>query len=136
MHSRTMSDDHQAGRVDYVFTAFRCAFSGMACLVRTQRHAKFDLAATIVVFAGAAIVRVSSLEWCALVLAIGMVWTAEALNTALEFLADAVCPDHNLNVGRSKDIAAGGVLIAAFAAAAVGMLIIVPKLFLSLAPNP
>ena len=55
-----------------------------------------------------------------------MVWAAEAANTALEFLADAVSPERHPLVGKAKDVAAGAVLIAAIGAAAIGILVIGP----------
>jgi diacylglycerol kinase (ATP) len=69
---------------------------------------------------------ISALEWCALILAIALVWIAEALNTSIEFLADALSPEHHPMVGKAKDAAAGGVLLAAIAAAAVGFIVLGP----------
>ena len=58
----------------------------------------------------------------------GLVWSAEAMNSALELLADHLAPDDHPLVGKAKDIAAGGVLIAAIVAAVVGAIVIGPKL--------
>ncbi len=71
---------------------------------------------------------VSRGEWMAIVLCIGLVFAAEALNSAIEELADALHPDEHPGIGRAKDLAAAGVLLAAFAAAAVGLLIFLPRL--------
>lgn len=51
------------------------------------------------------------------------VWVAEALNTAIEFLADAAVPQRHPLVGKAKDVAAGGVLIAAVNAVVVGVVV-------------
>jgi diacylglycerol kinase (ATP) len=59
---------------------------------------------------------------------IGMVWSAEALNSALELFADHLAPDDHPLVGKAKDIAAGGVLVAAIVAAVVGAIVFGPKL--------
>ena len=69
------------------------------------------------------------LEWCAIVAAIGLVWTAEGLNTALEALTDLVSPGEHPLAGRAKDMAAGAVLCAAIAAAIIGAIIFLPKLW-------
>lgn len=66
---------------------------------------------------------VSRLEWLALLICIGLVFAAEALNSAVEELADALHPDDHPGIGRAKDVAASGVLLAALVAAAVGLLI-------------
>jgi diacylglycerol kinase (ATP) len=62
--------------------------------------------------------------WCWLIVAMALVWCAESANTALERLADATIPEPQPLVGHAKDIAAGGVLIAAVAASAIGLLVL------------
>lgn len=103
------------------------AFRGIYVLIATQRHAKVHLIITAPAIALGFIFGISSAEWCAVVLAAGLVMAAEALNTAIEFLADAVHPDHHPLVGKAKDVAAGGVLLAAVAAAAVGLIVYAPR---------
>jgi len=90
-------------------------------LVRTERHARFHLAATCAVVALAVALRVTLLEALALTLAVGGVWTAEAFNSALERLADRVSREHDPLIGEAKDLAAGAVLASACAALAVGL---------------
>lgn len=72
-------------------------------------------------------VQLSRMEWAVLVLAMMAVLSAEALNTAMEFLADAVVPEEHPEIKKAKDVAAGGVLIAAVAAIIIGFLILLPK---------
>ncbi|HWA41140.1 MAG TPA: diacylglycerol kinase family protein, partial [Gemmatimonadales bacterium] len=84
--------------------------------------------ATALVLVVGGLTRLTRLEWCALVFAIALVWIAEGVNTALEKLADAAVPERNDLVAQAKDVAAGAVLIAAFAAVAVGALLFVPRL--------
>ena len=69
---------------------------------------------------------VSGGEWVALVLSMAMVWMAEGMNTAIETLTDLVSPQHHPLAGKAKDIAAGGVLIAAIGAAIVGSVVFYP----------
>ena len=68
-------------------------------------------------------VGLSRLEWCAVVLAMVAVWTAEALNTAIEIVVDLASPDVHPLAGRAKDVAAGAVLISACGAVVVGILV-------------
>ena len=72
--------------------------------------------------------RLSLDEWRWIILAIGLVWLAEALNTAIERLADAVTLEPNPNIGYAKDVAAGAVLTAAFVSSAIGLTVFVPHL--------
>lgn len=57
-----------------------------------------------------------------------MVLAAEAFNSAIEALGDAVSPDYNTHIKHAKDLAAGAVLLTAIAAAIVGLIIFVPKI--------
>jgi diacylglycerol kinase (ATP) len=108
--------------------SFAYAWRGMIWLVWAQPNARIHLAATFCVFAVAAWLKISPIEWCAILVVIGLVWSAEALNSALELLADHLAPDEHPLVGRAKDVAAGGVLVAAIVAVAVGVIILGPKL--------
>jgi diacylglycerol kinase len=65
-------------------------------------------------------------EWLWICVAIVLVWSAEAFNTALEQLADALHPQHHPGIGRAKDLAAGAVLIAAIGAAVIGVMVFWP----------
>ncbi len=67
--------------------------------------------------------RISAAEWASVFAAIGLVGVAEAVNTALEDMADAVYPDPHPGIGRAKDIAAGAVLLAIACAIVIGVLV-------------
>lgn len=107
--------------------SFRYAWRGVVYLVRTQGNARLHLASTILVIIFGVVLRVTRSEWCLLALAAGMVWAAEALNSAIEYLADHVCTEHHERIGRVKDMAAGGVLLAAIAAAIIGGCVFIPR---------
>lgn len=81
---------------------------------------------TVVVCAAGVLFGLSRSEWCWIVLAIVVVWTAEALNTAFEFLADVASPTFHPIAGKAKDVAAGAVLVAALGSGVIGILIIGP----------
>ena len=108
--------------------SFAYAFAGIATMLRSQHNAWIHAAATVAVCALGLIVGLSTAEWCWIVLAIMSVWTAEALNTAFEFLADAASPEFHPLVKHAKDVAAGAVLIAAIGAVAIALLVFAPRL--------
>lgn len=108
--------------------SFEHAFRGLAELLATQPNAWLHAAATAAAVALGLAFGLSRGEWAAVVGAIALVWTAEALNTAVELLADAARPEPHPLVGRAKDLAAAGVLFAAAGAALVGLLVYVPHL--------
>lgn len=107
--------------------SFRFAIAGLATLVKTQPNARIHGLITLNVLAAAVIFRLGSSEWCWIILAITAVWSAEAINTSIEFLADALCPDFHPLIKQAKDIAAGAVLITASGAIAIGFLVFGPK---------
>ena len=57
--------------------------------------------------------KISYKEWAILAVAAGGVIAAEALNTAIEWLADRVSREQEESIRLVKDVAAGGVLAAA-----------------------
>lgn len=113
-------------RITARLRSFRHAFAGLWVLLTTQHNARIHAGATVAVVAAGFFLGVSAPDWCWLVAAIAAVWTAEALNTALEFLADAASPEFHPLVQNAKDVAAGAVLIAAMAAAIIGLLVLGP----------
>ena len=106
--------------------SFAYAFRGVLIILRSQHNAWIHSLATIVVCAMGLVFGFTKGEWCWIVLAIVVVWTAEALNTALEFLIDAATPEHHPLVEKAKDVAAGAVLVSAAGAAVIGLIIIGP----------
>ena len=70
----------------------------------------------------------SEVEWIAVMIVIGAVLSAEAVNSSIESLADLVSPEYNEAIKKTKDLAAGAVLIMAIVAAIVGLIIFLPKL--------
>lgn len=107
----------------------RYALQGLAVMLRTQHNAWIHLAATVLVCAFGLYVRLDRTEWCWIVVAIVSVWTAEALNTAFELLADAASPEYHPLVGKAKDVAAGAVLVAALGATVIGVLVLGPHIW-------
>lgn len=95
-------------------------------MIHCQHNAWIHAAATLIVLAAGFLLRVSAADWCWIILAISIVWTAEALNTAFEFLADAASPEFHPLVRDAKNVAAGAVLITAIAAAVIGTIVFWP----------
>jgi len=106
--------------------SFACALRGIAVLLRTQTNARIHLLATVLVVAAGFAFRISRGEWVPLAFAIGIVWIAEAVNTAIEALADRITRENDDAIRHAKDVAAGAVLLAAITAAIIGLLILGP----------
>lgn len=108
--------------------SFSFAFVGIAYMMRTQHNAWLHLLATIIVIAAGFALNISAEDWRWLITAIVLVWTAETVNTAFEHLCDVVSPEFHASVQKSKDIAAGAVLICVIGAVIIGLQVFVPYL--------
>jgi len=97
--------------------SFTHAFRGIYTLVKTQHNALIHLTVTLTVVVSGFLLSIEAGDWALLVIAICIVWVAEALNTAIEFLSDAVTLEWNEAIGKAKDVAASAVLVASIAAA-------------------
>ncbi|HEY5574700.1 MAG TPA: diacylglycerol kinase family protein, partial [Anaerolineales bacterium] len=67
-------------------------------------------------------------DWAIIILTISVVWAAEFINTALEAVVDLASPEHHQLARVGKDVGAAAVLIAAFSAVIIGLLILGPPL--------
>ena len=108
--------------------SFRYAVRGIGLMLKSQRNAWIHAVATVAVVVFAFLFGVTRSQWCWLVLAIVVVWTAEALNTALEFLADFASPEFHPLVKKAKDVAAGAVLISAIGSVIIALFVLGPYL--------
>jgi diacylglycerol kinase (ATP) len=109
--------------------SFIYAFKGMKVLFTEEPHARFHVFAAIMVIAAGLYFNISSIEWLALILCIGAVFTAEAFNTAIENLGDAITIEENNHIRKAKDVAAAGVLLISITAAITGAMIFLPYFF-------
>ncbi len=113
--------------------SFYYAGKGIKYLLRTQPNAWIHSLLTLMVLFFGFFFQIDTLEWCILLIAIAMVLAAEAFNTALETVVDLVSPDYHQLAEIAKDVASGAVLITAFFAALVGIIVFLPKLWLMMA---
>lgn len=108
--------------------SFGYAIEGIVYLIKSQHNAWIHLIVTVVVIGMGFWLQITKAEWALIVLAMMGVWMGEAVNTAVEAIVDMVMPEFHPLAKIAKDVAAGGVLISAVAAAIVGLLILGPPL--------
>jgi diacylglycerol kinase (ATP) len=101
-------------------------------MLRTQHNAWLHAIATGLVLTAGLLTGLTTADWCWIVLAVVAVWTAEALNTAFEFLTDVASPTFHPLAEKAKDVAAGAVLIASAGALVIGALVFMPRLIVIL----
>ena len=108
--------------------SFGYAFNGIATLLRDEHNSRIHLFAMACVIVLGLLLGISPTEWCIVALCCGGVLMAEAMNSAVEALADLVSPDFHPLIKKAKDVGAAGVLMMAIAAAAAGLIIFLPKI--------
>ena len=109
--------------------SFGHAFRGWWHVLKTQHNAWIHSIVATLVIAVCLWLSLPLRDWAVIVLAIAMVFTAEFINTAIEAVVDLASPVHHPLAKVGKDVGAGAVLVAAVAAALVGLLIIGPPLW-------
>lgn len=108
--------------------SFVYAWRGLGQLFREEHNSRIHLSAALLVVVAGFIVGLERWEWVAVVGCIGWVIMAEAFNSAVEAVADRFGGERHPLIAKAKDIAAGGVLVSAIAAAIIGMIIFLRKL--------
>lgn len=108
--------------------SFKFAFNGIILLITREHNAWIHCFVTVCVIIAGFAFDISTTEWIAVTFAIGTVLAAEAVNSSIEAIADLVSPGYNEAIKRTKDLAAGAVLILAISAAIVGLIIFIPKI--------
>lgn len=108
--------------------SFYYAYKGMADVVRSQANMRIHLFAGAIALLAAWFFNISPGEWLALILVIGIVLSAEAMNTAIEYLTDLISPTQHPLAGKAKDAAAAAVLLCALTAVIIGCIIFLPRI--------
>ena len=110
--------------------SFKNAWRGVTVFVRQEHNAWIHCTVTVLVIIAGLVFHISTLEWMAVLFAIGLVLAAEAINSAVERLSDIVQPERDDRIRDVKDICAGAVLLCAITAAIIGIIIFLPKLLM------
>jgi diacylglycerol kinase (ATP) len=105
----------------------KTAINGIMIVAKEEHNAWLHIIATLLIIIIASRLNITAIEGSLLIFAIGLVWTCEAFNSAIEALADEVSGEYSAGIKKTKDIAAGAVLISSLTALAIGLLIVLPK---------
>ena len=104
--------------------SLRHALSGIMAALVHERNFQWQLIIFLLVLLVVQFLN-WSIERMALVILVGFaVLSLELINTSLEELEDVLHPDHHGAIKRSKDMAAGAVLLMSLAAVVIGLLFI------------
>ena len=108
--------------------SFKFALRGMWLLTTTEDSIKAQLFVAVIATILGFYFDISNIDWMFQIMSIGLVLVAEALNTAVEKVADFIHPDYHKKIGFIKDIAAGAPSFAAFTALIIAGFIYIPKI--------
>lgn len=105
------------------------AFKGAWILIKSEHSIQVQAIIAILVSIAGFYFEISKTEWMFQILSIGLILSAEGLNTAIEGIADFVHPNFHTKIGYIKDVAAGAVLFTAFTAVIIAAIIYIPYIF-------
>lgn len=96
-----------------IFKSVRHAFHGLSHAYRHDKSFRMEVwGASGFLVVGAVLFPLSGLEVALLSFSYGLILITELINTSIEQMLARVHPEEHALIGRSKDIAAGSVLIA------------------------
>lgn len=104
------------------------AIDGINYTIDHERNFRIEISFAILVTILSFLLKVSTIEWCILVLTIGIVLSLELLNTAIERSVDLVTKEYKELAKIAKDTSAGAVLIMSLFSVVIGITIFLPKL--------
>ncbi len=113
-----------SGRIKSIKTAI----SGIIIVIKEEHNAWIHIIATLLVILITSQLNITAVEVGLIIFAIGLVWTSETLNSAIEALANEVNSEYSAGIKKTKDIAAGAVLISSLTALGIGLVVLLPKL--------
>jgi len=116
-------DDHSPKAL---FKSFKYAGEGILTALKLGRNLKVHFLATLAIAVLSLFLQISRGEYVMLLLTIGSVVCLEIVNSAIEETVDLVTLERNPRAKNAKDMAAGAVLIAAFIAVFIGIMIFAP----------
>ncbi len=105
------------------YNSFGFAIKGILALLKQEPNMRIHALAAIIVIVAGFVRHITSIQWIAIAIAIGIVWIAEAFNTCIEMLCDLYSIEYNSKIKFIKDIAAAGVLIASIISVVIGIFV-------------
>lgn len=112
--------------------SFGHAFRGWHYVLRTQKNAWIHSVIAAFVFFLGLWLRLPARDWAVIILTTAVVFAAEFVNTSIEAVVDLATKERHPLAKISKDVGAAAVLVAALAAALIGLLILGPPLWAKL----
>ena len=103
--------------------SFVYAFNGIVTGIADQRNLRVLISIAVAVIATGVYYKITPMEWCIVLLCIGLVIGLELINSSIESLVDLVTMEKKPLAGKVKDMAAGAVLFASVLSSVIGLII-------------
>ncbi|MFH1662095.1 MAG: diacylglycerol kinase family protein [Candidatus Falkowbacteria bacterium] len=113
-------------KIKRLIKSFGYAFKGLIKTIREEQNLQIQFIIAFLILLLAYFFKINRIEWCLVILVIGLVILAEVINSAAERITDVLKPRINTYVKEIKDIMAAAVMIASFVAIVVGVVIFYP----------
>jgi diacylglycerol kinase len=108
--------------------SFANGFSGLAHAFGSEQNLRIHGVAAVCVIVAGFFFALAAWEWIAVLLCIGLVISAECMNSAVERIADRVSLERHPLIKQAKDCSAAAVLVLAMTSAVVGGIVFAPKI--------
>jgi diacylglycerol kinase len=113
--------------------SFVYAAEGVGHGLRSQRNMRVELGIGLSAILAGILFHITAVEWAVIFVCIGLVLSAELINTVTELAVDLLTQRYHPGAKLAKDAGAGAVLIAALTSVAAGIAIFGPRLWRLLA---
>jgi undecaprenol kinase len=110
--------------------SFKYALEGIATALKDEPNIKIHAILALIALILGFLLGISLSDWLVILIVIGIVFSVEMTNTAIEELANAFTSETHPSAKKAKDIAAGAVLIVSILALLIGVIIFLPYLLL------
>ena len=114
-----------------LYNTISYAIEGIISTMKEERNMTIHILMMFLVITAGIIFHISYLEWIICLILCGLILTLELINTAIENVVDLVTVENNKKAKIAKDSAAGAVLIMSIFASIIGLIIFLPKIFIS-----
>lgn len=101
---------------------------GLVCLFKFEHNAWIHSFIAIIVVIVGLLLHLNTFEWVSITFVIGLVFTVELINSAIERAVDIATKEMLPLAKQAKDMAAAAVLIASLISVIIALLIFGPKL--------
>ena len=108
--------------------SFLNGYVGITHALRSEQNLRIHCVIAVCVIAAGCAFGLAAWEWIAISFCIGLVISAECMNTALERLADRISLERHPLIKDAKDCGSAAVLVLAMMSAVVGAIVFVPRI--------